>query len=377
MAHQVYNWQLNRKMTYWYPESRPKRQFAGVFDTNKCIACQTCTVSCKTTWTSGRGQEQMLWNSVETKPYGSFPTGWDVNILNLLQSQQWGEDEYEGLTLFEAASEGKERVLGYHPEDIDWAHVNHGEDECSGIINEGVYMKLPHKVWAFYLPRICNHCTYPACLAACPSSAIYKREEDGIVLIDQKRCRGHRECIRACPYKRPFFNCDTSTSEKCIGCYPKVESGLVPQCFMACIGKIRQQGWISTPENARVDSPVDFLVHVRKVALPLYPQFGTEPNVYYIPPVHVEPKFLRQMFGPGVEKAIETYRGAHDDPELLGALLLQGSTERTIHHFKVRDGWSFGFDEKMAEVVRVPLKEPVYIRPYKDMERDVVRHNIS
>ena len=162
-----------------------------------------------------------------------------------------------------------------------------------------------------------------------------------------------------------------------MGCYPKVESGLVPQCFMACIGKIRQQGWISTPENARVDSPVDFLVHVRKVALPLYPQFGTEPNVYYIPPVHVEPKFLRQMFGPGVEKAIETYRGAHDDPELLGALLLQGSTERTIHHFKVRDGWSFGFDEKMAEVVRVPLKEPVYIRPYKDMERDVVRHNIS
>jgi nitrate reductase beta subunit len=49
----VYNWQISREMSYWYPESRPKKQFAAVFDTNKCIACQTCTLACKTTWTSG------------------------------------------------------------------------------------------------------------------------------------------------------------------------------------------------------------------------------------------------------------------------------------------------------------------------------------
>ena len=48
----VYNWQIGREMSYWYPESRPKRQFAAVFDTNKCIACQTCTLACKTTWTN-------------------------------------------------------------------------------------------------------------------------------------------------------------------------------------------------------------------------------------------------------------------------------------------------------------------------------------
>ena len=51
----VYNWQIGREMSYWYPERRPKRQFAAVFDTNKCIACQTCTLACKTTWTSGKG----------------------------------------------------------------------------------------------------------------------------------------------------------------------------------------------------------------------------------------------------------------------------------------------------------------------------------
>ena len=74
----VYNWQIGREMSYWYPERHPKRQFAAVFDTNKCIACQTCTLACKTTWTSGKGQEYMLWNNVETKPYGFYPLGWDV-----------------------------------------------------------------------------------------------------------------------------------------------------------------------------------------------------------------------------------------------------------------------------------------------------------
>ena len=69
----VYNWQIGRTMSYWYSENRPKKQFGAVFDINKCIECQTCTLACKTTWTSGRGQEFMLWNNVETKPYGSYP----------------------------------------------------------------------------------------------------------------------------------------------------------------------------------------------------------------------------------------------------------------------------------------------------------------
>ncbi len=69
----VKNWQIGRDMEYAYDESRPKRQWAVVFDLNKCIGCQTCTIACKTTWTSGKGQEYMFWNNVETKPYGSYP----------------------------------------------------------------------------------------------------------------------------------------------------------------------------------------------------------------------------------------------------------------------------------------------------------------
>ena len=69
----VYNWQLGREMDFPYEAQRPDQQFAMIFDTNKCIACQTCTVACKTTWTPGRGQEYMYWNNVETKPYGFYP----------------------------------------------------------------------------------------------------------------------------------------------------------------------------------------------------------------------------------------------------------------------------------------------------------------
>jgi len=73
MNHKVFNWQLNREMDYVYPQSPPDKQAAWVFDTNKCIACQTCTMACKNAWTSGKGQEYMWWNNVETKPWGFYP----------------------------------------------------------------------------------------------------------------------------------------------------------------------------------------------------------------------------------------------------------------------------------------------------------------
>ncbi|MDP2625512.1 MAG: dehydrogenase, partial [Candidatus Rokubacteria bacterium] len=325
----VYNWQIGREMDYPYEGRRPEKQFGMIFDTNKCIACQTCTVACKTTWTTGRGQEYMYWNNVETKPYGYYPLGWDVNILDKLGIQEMGGPVYTSKTLFDAAPTG-EVILGYLPDDIDYAHPNIGEDDCTGLMTQGAHLTMPHMQWMFYLPRICNHCTYPACLAACPRQSIYKRPDDGIVLLDQSRCRGYRECVRGCPYKKVYFNAQTRVSEKCIGCYPKLEQGLQTQCTTACIGKLRLTNYVSTPEKADPRKPADFLVHIRKLALPLYPQLGLEPNVYYIPPVHVPPDYLEQMFGPGVPAAIETYLKAKDDPELLGLLMLFGATERII-----------------------------------------------
>ena len=370
----VYNWQINRQMSYWYPESRPKRQFAAVFDINKCIACQTCTLACKTTWTSGKGQEYMLWNNVESKPYGFYPLAWDLKLLEALGQQEWERGDYTGRTIFEAAPAGQ-RVVGWRPADRDYAYPNVGEDDCAGKVEGGASFQSPHLVWFFYLARICNHCTYPACLAACPRGSIYKRPEDGIVLVDQGRCRGYRECTRGCPYKKVFFNPLTGTSEKCIACYPKIEQGLQPQCFVNCIGKIRMTGWISKPEEARPENPIDYLVHVKKVALPLFPQFGLEPNVYYIPPIHAPEAFLRQMFGPHVHNAIETYRSAPDDPDLAGLLGLFGSTEQVMPRWNHKNAWTVGLDDNGQEIVRVPLREPVYIGEAFDKQYQVVRTN--
>ena len=81
------------------------------------------------------------------------------------------------------------------------------------------------RVFMMYLPRICEHCLNPSCVASCPSGAMYKREEDGIVLVDQEACRGWRMCVSGCPYKKVYFNWQTGKAEKCTLCYPRIEAG--------------------------------------------------------------------------------------------------------------------------------------------------------
>ena len=376
----VNNWQLGRTMSYPFAESRPTRQAAAVFDTNKCIACQTCTLACKTCWTSGQGQENMLWNNVETKPWGSFPLAWDVRELELLGPQHWDGEVYGGNTIFEAAPQGRNNI-GWTPNEMDYAYPNRGEDEVNVTINTQRYhLTLPHDMWFFYLPRVCNHCTYPACLQGCPRHVIYKRPEDGIVLVDQERCRGYRVCFDACPYKKIFYNHTTKISEKCVFCFPAVEKGIMPRCMRNCIGKIRSFGFLSKPDEVREDNPVDFLVHVREVAHPLYPQFGTEPNVYYIPPIHVSDKaFLSMMFGPRSIKAIDTYRNAMEgnDKKLLAALLLAVSSDHIIHRFDVQGDTILAWDDKGEELVRMPIKMPVIERPAFDQSLNVYRYNVT
>ena len=93
-----------------------------------------------------------------------------------------------------------------------------------------------------YLPRLCEHCLNPACVAACPSGSIYKREEDGIVLIDQDKCRGWRMCVSACPYKKIYYNWQSGKAEKCIFCYPRIEAGQPTVCSETCVGRIRYLG---------------------------------------------------------------------------------------------------------------------------------------
>jgi nitrate reductase beta subunit len=383
----VFNRQLGRLMEFPYKDKRPKRQFGVVFNINRCIGCQTCTLACKSTWTHSPGQEYMWWNNVETKPFGGYPHGWDIKTLDLLGPQPgWDEKAvgknapygvYRGETLFEAAknrpSEAGQAALGYLPSDQEWRFPNIYEDSPNehpeikdGMTTRGA--ELPeHQTFFFYLARICNHCTYAACLAACPNKAIYKRQEDGLVLVDQERCRGTRKCVEACPYKKAMFNQHTGTSEKCIGCFPRLEGkdplskgrAMIARCNSACVGKIRLQGWVDDPNN-----PVNYLVR-ENVALPLYPQFGTEPNVYYIPPRWAPRNYLKQLFGPAVDTAIERY--TNPSHELLGVLQLFGTTQIVIDSYKVTEKEAIGYDLAGDELIRVPIDEPIFVRPSKHL----------
>src|SRR4051812_13575185 len=137
----VYNWQLGRSMEFPYKDKRPKRQFSAVFNINRCIGCQTCTMACKSTWTHSPGQETMWWNNVESKPFGGYPQGWDVKTLDALGPQPgWNDDKkeeekapygvYQGETLIEAARkrEGSNPVVGYLPSEAEWRYPNINED---------------------------------------------------------------------------------------------------------------------------------------------------------------------------------------------------------------------------------------------------------
>jgi complex iron-sulfur molybdoenzyme family reductase subunit beta len=298
-------------------------QVAMVMDLNKCIGCQTCTVSCDNLWTEGGGRDYMYWNNVETKPGKGYPRDWEEKGGGWKSDEHTerqpgdlpSEEEYGTPWEFnhnEIMYQGSDEPLGPQGEDPEWG-PNWDEDQGAGEYPNSYY---------FYLPRICNHCTHPSCVEACPRKAIYKREEDGIVLVDQERCRGYRYCVEGCPYKKVYYNALTKTSEKCIFCYPRLEGEgpneevMGPACAEDCPPQLRLVGFLDDEEG-----PIYKLVEEYEVALELHPEYQTQPNVFYIPPFappqHTEsgestnadriPRdYLEELFGPEVNQALDT-----------------------------------------------------------------------
>ncbi len=357
-----------------------RAQVSMVFHLDKCIGCHTCSIACKNIWTDRKGTEYQWWNNVETKPGTGYPTlwenqdkykgGWDLDEkkkkLKLKLQGKWGamgnlfanpylptvDDYYEPWTydyenLFSApegddqpTARAKSMITGQFMEiesGPNWdddlggspvyaendANLENLTDEEREQLNE------IERVVFFYLPRICNHCVNAGCVAACPAGAIYKRGEDGIVLISQDKCRAWRMCVSGCPYKKTYFNWSTGKSEKCILCFPRLESGQPPACFHSCVGRIRylglllydadmieqvttvpdselvdaQRSMIQDPFDERViasakengitdtqieaaqNSPVYKFVKKWGVALPLHSEFRTLPMLFYVPPM--------------------------------------------------------------------------------------------
>ncbi len=264
-----------------------KRQIAMVLDLNKCIGCQTCTIACKKLWNTDTGTGYAYWNNVETLPGAGYPKEWSgsggrtsdgevkrgqIPTLDGEYGRAWSFNHDK---VFFRSGDGGEKKPWLRPDRKAQWGANWDEDLGAG--------EYPQENHYFYLPRLCNHCTHPACLDACPRAAIEKREEDGIVLVDQDRCNGYRFCVEACPYKKVYFDPQRQVTTKCIFCLPRVEEGVAPACARQCPGRLRFVGYLDDEE-----APIWKLVHKYGVALPLHPEFGLEPNVYYVPPMSPE-----------------------------------------------------------------------------------------
>ncbi|MBI2910305.1 MAG: nitrate reductase subunit beta [Chloroflexi bacterium] len=355
-----------------------RAQVSMVFHLDKCIGCHTCSIACKNMWTDRKGTEFMWWNNVETKPGTGYPTlwedqerykgGWEKNgreprlklqgrfgaLANIFFNPYLPtmDDYYEPWTYqydqLLNAPEGNDQptarpismVTGRHidvnsgpnwDDDLGGSPVYAANDPNKESLtkDERQQMDQLERLVFFYLPRICNHCLNAGCVAACPSGAMYKRGEDGIVLVNQEKCRGWRMCVSACPYKKVYYNWGTGKAEKCILCYPRLESGQAPACFHSCVGRIRYLGLLlydasriqevaSAPDDALVDaqraiiqdpfdpqvissarasglsdaqidaaqkSPVYKFVKRWNLALPLHPEFRTLPMLFYVPPL--------------------------------------------------------------------------------------------
>ena len=353
-----------------------RSQVGMVLNLDKCIGCHTCSITCKNVWTSREGMEYAWFNNVETKPGVGYPDEWE-------NQDRWnGGWQRKGSGNIEPRIGGKLKVLAnifnnpdmpqiedyYEPFDFDYQHLHTaplGEHQPTARPRSLVSGERMQKIEAgpnweeilgsefekrsrdknfdqmqkqiygeyentfmMYLPRLCEHCLNPTCAASCPSGAIYKREEDGIVLIDQDKCRGWRMCVSGCPYKKIYYNWKSGKSEKCIFCYPRIESGQPTVCSETCVGRIRYLGVLlydadrikeaaSTPSeqdlyrkqleifldpndpaviaqakrdgipdsviDAAQQSPVYKLAVDWQLALPLHPEYRTLPMVWYVP----------------------------------------------------------------------------------------------
>lgn len=148
-----------------------------------------------------------------------------------------------------------------------------------------------------FIPRPCMHCENPPCVDACPTGASYKRP-DGLVLIDDKKCLGCRQCLLACPYGARYLNKtkegyfksgmtpaeealyrgkESGVAEKCNFCAARIEEGREPACVRACPFQARIFGDLNDPESEVVK------LKILKKGFQLLEKLGTEPAVFYLP----------------------------------------------------------------------------------------------
>jgi len=177
------------------------------------------------------------------------------------------------------------------------------EEEYKHVFPEQVHDHTTASVGDLPVLVLCNHCTNPPCVRVCPTQATWKRDTDGLVMMDMHRCIGCRYCMAACPYgsrsfnwrdPRPFIEPDANGDlpsdypsrtkgvvEKCNFCAERIRVGEQPACVEAANSIEGGEGALTFGDLTDPNSEVSRLLHdnhtiSRRVGL------GTGPNVYYI-----------------------------------------------------------------------------------------------
>jgi tetrathionate reductase subunit B len=127
---------------------------------------------------------------------------------------------------------------------------------------------------SFFVPKLCNQCSYPPCVQVCPVGATYKTE-DGVILVDRTRCVGCGYCIQVCPYGARFLHPRLGVADKCTWCYHRITRGELPACVGVCPRGARLFGDLHDP-----GSPVRDFLRTRDIYV-LKEDLGTKPKVFY------------------------------------------------------------------------------------------------
>lgn len=226
-----------------------RRQLGLVIDLDTCVGCHACAVACKE-WNAGGISGPLT----DTGPYGAEPEGVWFNRVHGFEVQPPPGTAQPAMTL--------------------------------------------------HFPRSCLHCADAACVTVCPTGASYKREADGIVLVDPDRCIGCKLCSWACPYGAREYDAHEGVMKKCTLCVDRIynehldEAERVPACVQACPTRARHFGDLGDP-----DSEVSRLVADRD-GVDLLPELGYRPTNKYLPPRprragHTDAQPAEETFDPG------------------------------------------------------------------------------